>query len=1089
MPLRTDIKKILIIGAGPIVIGQACEFDYSGSQGVKALKRLGFEVILVNSNPATVMTDPGLADRTYVEPLDIESLIVIIEIERPEAILATLGGQTALNLAMTLSDTGILEKFGVELIGATRESIAIAEDRNRFRERMLAVDLDVAAGATVRSVPEAMQWVEKNGVPLIIRPSFTLGGIGGAVIQNRTEVEEAVRWGLAVTPVSEILLEESLFGWKEFELEVMRDSADNALVVCSIENIDPLGVHTGDSFTVAPQMTLSDPEYQRMRNAALAVIRAVGVECGGSNIQFAVNPKTGRMVVVEMNPRVSRSSALASKATGFPIAKIAAQLAVGLTLDEIPNEITGKSSAAFEPVLDYVVVKAPRWSFEKFPGVERRLGTQMKSVGETMAVGRTFHEAFQKAFRGLEEGRTGWGGDGFDSIVPRNIPMHERPDWIEWILKRLSTPRPESLLFIRTALELGATVQQVHQASKIDPWFLDRFVELLEQERSNIAITELFKSNIDNNEDTGILLQAKKYGFSDKQLAVANGVTERDIRDLRIRHNIQPAYKVIDTCAGEFEAQTPYFYGTYDSENEAEFVNTETIVVIGGGPNRIGQGIEFDYCCVHALQAIRASGRRAVMINSNPETVSTDYDVADRLYIEPLTLEDVLGILDREKPKGVFVQFGGQTPLKLARGIRDAGYTIFGTTVDSIDRAEDRERFGEVAEKLQLNVPEWGIARTVHEALDISARIGYPLLVRPSYVLGGRGMEIVFEESRLIKYVDEAVRSAPGTAILLDRFLDDAYEFDVDVLSDGNRSVIAGLMQHIEEAGVHSGDSAAVLPPYALTPETRALIIEQTEKICRELNVIGLANLQFALRDNVLYILEVNPRASRTIPFVSKATGVLWAQLATRVALGESIPLDLPAWDQQNHVAVKEVVFPFDRFLGVNIFPGPEMRSTGEVMGIGKDFAEAFLKSRRAVGSPLPKGGSVYITVNIRDHDKAAYIGSRLAQLGFDICGSQGTVEAMRKVGVSARIIHKIGEGTPDISNEIKNGKIALVINTPLGGKAHADEMLLGQLCQRFRIPILTTLSAAIAAVEASEQSRGKKAVPVALQSFTKNMN
>lgn len=1045
MPKREDIHKILIIGSGPIIIGQACEFDYSGTQAVKALKNLGYEVVLVNSNPATIMTDPELADRTYIEPINAKTVAKIIKRERPDALLPTMGGQTGLNVTVELSRNNTLSAQGVELIGAKFEAIEKAEDRELFKQAMEGIGLDLPRGGFAKSLDDALDLIEEIKYPAIIRPAYTLGGTGGSIAYNVEEYKEQVVWGLNNSPIGEVLIEESVIGWKEFELEVMRDLKDNVVIICSIENLDPMGIHTGDSITVAPIQTLSDREYQFMRDAAKAIIREIGVETGGSNIQFAVNPRDGRMVVIEMNPRVSRSSALASKATGFPIAKIAAQLAVGLTLDEIPNDITGKTPASFEPAIDYVVVKIPRWDFEKFPQARPLLGTQMKSVGETMAIGRTFFEAFQKALRSLETGCC-----GLD---------HETP-WEEAaLIDHLRQPSHHRVFQVGEAFRMGLGVASLHEITGIDPWFLEhiqsivRFEERLQEE---VRI------------ETPTLRAAKRMGFADSRIARLMGIREEDVRDHRMREDLRPVYKIVDTCAAEFESETSYMYSTYETETESRRTETPKIVILGGGPNRIGQGIEFDYCCVHAVMALREAGFETIMINNNPETVSTDYDTADKLYFEPLTLEDVLHIVRFEKPEGVIVQFGGQTPLKLAKGLESEGVRILGTSPESIDLAEDRDRFGKLIKDTKIRQPEWGSAFTFSEARDVARRIGYPVLVRPSYVLGGRAMEIVYDDEALETYIREAASVSPDHPILVDKFLEDAFEFDVDAISDVRQTLICGVMQHIEEAGIHSGDSSCVLPAYMISEEDHRTIVDQTIVLAELLEVKGLLNVQFALRDGIIYVLEVNPRASRTIPFVSKATGVPWAKLAAKVMAGYTLE-DLGAETRifDDVIAVKSPVFPFMKFPNVQVYLGPEMRSTGEVMGLDKTFGGAFAKAQFAAGHGLPKKGNAFISVNDNDKVKASAIARQLYELGFGIWATEGTYRAFRKAGIPATVIKKVVEGRPNALDYIINGDIQLVINTPLGKVSRSDELNIGRVANAHDVPCLTTLSAAWAAVQA----------------------
>ena len=980
MPKRTDIKKIMIIGSGPIVISQACEFDYSGTQACKALREEGFEVVLVNSNPATIMTDPEMADRTYIEPIIPEILAKIIEVERPDALLPTLGGQTGLNVAIKLVEMGILDKFKVEMIGAKYAAIKKAEDRELFKSAMKKIGLDLPKSGLAKTMEEAIKIAEQIGFPIIIRPSYTLGGTGGGVAYNMEEFKIIAETGLSASMESQILVEESIIGWKEFELEVMRDVRDNVVIICSIENFDPMGVHTGDSITVAPAQTLTDKEYQNMRNAAIAVIREIGVETGGSNIQFAVDPKTGRMVIIEMNPRVSRSSALASKATGFPIAKIAAKLAVGYTLDEIPNDITKETPASFEPTIDYCVVKIPRFTFEKFEGADPTLTTSMKSVGETMAIGRTFKEALQKGLRSLEIGRYGLGADGKD--------VHATKDEI---LQKISFPNDQRIFYLKYAISVGISIDEIYAKTFIDKWFLNNIKEIVELEKKILKYKSINKLPIK------LLKQAKEYGYSDRQLAFLLNTTEEKIYDFRKQKNITPVYKLVDTCAAEFEAYTPYYYSTYDSEDETRKSSKKKVVILGGGPNRIGQGIEFDYCCVHASFALREEGYESIMVNSNPETVSTDYDTSDRLYFEPLTREDVLHIIEKEKPEGVIVQLGGQTPLNLALSLMRANVKILGTSPHSIDIAEDRGKFKKLLHKLKLKQPENDTFYSVSEGLKKARVIGYPVLVRPSYVLGGRAMKIAYDESDLIEFIKTAVAVSPEHPVLIDKFLEDAIEVDVDAVSDGKRTVICGVMEHIEEAGIHSGDSASVLPPHTLSTEIINEIKESTRALARELKVIGLMNIQYAIKGNIIYVLEVNPRASRTVPFVSKATGVPWAKVATKLMIGKT--LDELKINEVNvkHISVKESVFPFARFAGVDAVLGPEMKSTGEVMGIDINFGMAFVKSQIAAGQNLPKSGKVFISVKDGDKREIPFIAKKLVDLGFSIIATFGTASVLEK--------------------------------------------------------------------------------------------
>ena len=1048
MGKRDDIRSILVIGSGPIVIGQACEFDYSGTQAVRALRREGYRVILVNSNPATIMTDPELADATYVEPLTVDFLERIVERERPDAILPTVGGQTAINLALALAEKGILEKRNVRLIGANERAMRLAEDRDLFKKAMLEIGAEVPRSQRVRSLPEAEAALKEIGLPVVVRPSFTLGGSGGGAAKTLEEFRRIVRHGLSESPTHEVLIEESVEGWKEFELEVMRDTADNVIIVCSIENFDAMGVHTGDSITVAPQMTLSDRQYQAMRDEAKAVIRKVGVDTGGSNIQFAVDPKTGRRVVIEMNPRVSRSSALASKATGFPIAKIAALLAVGYHLDEIPNDITRKTPASFEPSLDYVVVKIPRWTFEKFPRADNRLTIQMKSVGEAMAIGRTFAEALGKAIRSLEIGR-----DGLDD-GRAELPREE-------LLARLEEPTPERLFHLRRAFVSGMSVDEVARHTRIDPWFLDGVRRMVETEESFAGI------GLDSL-DRETLRAAKRLGLSDRALARRMGVEEGKLRERRKAIGVVPVYKTIDTCAAEFEAETPYFYSTYEDENESLRTARPKVAILGGGPNRIGQGIEFDYCCVHACYALSEAGFETIMINCNPETVSTDYDTSDRLYFEPLTFEDVSAVLDNEKPDGILVQFGGQTPLKLARALEAGGYPIWGTSPESIDLAEDRGRFGRLLGELGLSAPPHAEVRTEEEAVDSARRIGYPLVVRPSYVLGGRAMAIVFDDSRLRSYMRQAVASSPEHPVLIDRFLDDAVELDVDALCDGKDSWIGGIQQHIEEAGIHSGDSFSVLPPWQIPAALLDEIRQATRRLAEGLTVRGLLNIQFAIQHGRLFVLEVNPRASRTVPFVSKAIGVPMARAAALLTIpGRTISsLRLPPERDPVDFFIKAPVFPFRKFPGEDVLLGPEMKSTGEVMGVSPRFGDAFAKACEAVGTRLPLSGRAFLTVNPYDKTAVIPIGRELRDLGFALCATEGTREALREAGVEAERVFKVNEGSPNAVDRMEAGDIQLVVNTPLGGESRFDEAAIRAAALRLSIPCLTTLSAATAAVE-----------------------
>jgi len=1080
MPKRTDIQKILIIGSGPIVISQACEFDYSGTQACKALREEGFQVVLVNSNPATIMTDPEIADRTYIEPITADTVAAIIEAERPDALLATLGGQTALNVSIQLAERGVLARFGVEMIGANVEAIKRAEERGRFKETIEKVGLEVPRAGYAKTLDQARTIAQSLGFPCVIRPSFTLGGTGGGVAYNVDEFERIAKNGLELSMIGEISVEESVAGWKEFELEVMRDRADNVVIICSIENVDPMGIHTGDSITVAPAQTLTDREYQQMRDAAVKIIRAIGVETGGSNIQFAVNPDSGRMLVIEMNPRVSRSSALASKATGFPIAKIAAKLAVGYTLDEIPNDITQKTPACFEPTIDYVVVKIPRFAFEKFRGADPTLGIQMKSVGETMAIGRTFKEAWQKGFRSLEVGRAGWETSG---------------EWSpEELRRRLSTPTPDRILQIKAALVADFPVADIAALTKIDPWFLEQMKQIVEFEHLLIAAGSRVKAAGDGKlpfELVELLTKAKQYGFSDRQLAGLWGMSDAAVRAMRLREGVVPSYYSVDTCAAEFEAYTPYYYSTYDHGPEAEgprlkaqgseqpntsafslqpSAKRRKVMVLGGGPNRIGQGIEFDYCCVHAAFALRELGITVIMVNSNPETVSTDYDTSDILYFEPVTLEDVLNIAERERPDGVIVQFGGQTPLNLAEELSRAGLTILGTSAAQIDLAEDREKFRVLLNTLGLRQPPSKTAMTLDVALDAARSIGYPCLVRPSYVLGGRAMEIVYDDQQLLQFAKLAFEASPGLPVLLDHFLEDAIEVDVDAIGDGDTFVVCAILEHIEEAGIHSGDSAMVLPPYTLSEDTLAEIRRATYALAKALKIVGLMNVQYAVKEDVVYVLEVNPRASRTVPFISKAIGVPLAKLATKVLAGVS--LREQGFTEEVTVpftAVKESVFPFARFAGVDIILGPEMKSTGEVMGIDEDFGRAFLKSQLGAGQNLPRGGTVFVSVKNKDKRAVVLIAKRLEELGFGLIATHGTAKVLQRYGVHATPVNKIHEGRPNILDRIKNGEVHLIINTPSGRLPRADEIQIRSAATLLGVPCVTTMSGAQASITALE--------------------
>jgi carbamoyl-phosphate synthase large subunit len=1051
MPKRTDIQKIMIIGSGPIVIGQACEFDYSGTQACKALRGEGYEVILVNSNPATIMTDPEVADRTYVEPLTREYLEKIIALEKPQALLPTVGGQTGLNLAVELAESGVLERYGVELIGASLRAIKVAEDRLWFKDACRKVGLDVPASALVNNAQDGLKLADQLGYPVVIRPSFTLGGTGGSIAYNREEFAEAISHALDASPVHEALVEESVLGWKEYELEVMRDYRDNFVVICSIENFDPMGVHTGDSITVAPAQTLTDKEYQRMRDAAAAIIREVGVETGGSNIQFAIDPATGRMIVIEMNPRVSRSSALASKATGFPIAKIAARLAVGMTLDEIPNDITRKTPSCFEPSIDYVVVKIPKWQFEKFPGADSTLGTQMKSVGEVMAIGRTFKEALQKGIRSLEPSSP-W-------RAPADTP-------VSLLREKIATARPDRIHWLLVALERGISSKEMIELTKIDPWFVQQMQEIVAVNRRLASVTV-------ETVPVDLLREAKRIGTSDEQLAQLWKTTAAAVRHCRTKAHIAPVFKRVDTCAAEFESFTPYMYSTYEDEDESEPTGKPKIIILGSGPNRIGQGIEFDYCCCHASFALREDGYETVMINCNPETVSTDYDTSDRLYFEPLTLEDVLSVVDREKPQGVIVQFGGQTPLNLALELKRNGVPIIGTAPESIDLAEDRRRFGRLLDELKIPQPKNGSALVPEEAARVAAEIGFPVLVRPSYVLGGRAMVIAYDLNTVQEYVAQAALMGPARPVLIDQFLEEATEVDVDALADGEDVVIGGVMEHIEEAGVHSGDSSCVLPPVSLSPSVLARIRDYTKRLAKALQVVGLMNVQYAIQRDTVYVLEVNPRASRTVPYVSKAVGVPLAKVAARLMAGRKLrDMNLPVVETdgvaeiavREYFSVKSPVFPFNKFRGVDTILGPEMRSTGEVMGVAKGFGQAFAKAQLAAGQRLPRKGSIFLSVS--DHDKrhVAPLAKELHALGFRLIATRGTAAALESAGVPAEPVYKVNEGRPNIVDLVKTGKVDMVINTPLGRESFYDEKSIRRAAIRYNIPCITTLSAANAA-------------------------
>ena len=1084
MPKRTDIHKIMIIGAGPIIIGQACEFDYSGTQACKALKEEGYNVILVNSNPATIMTDPETADITYVEPVTPEVVAKIIEKERPDALLPTLGGQTGLNTAVKVAEMGVLEKFGVELIGASLEAINKAESRDQFRAAMEKIGLKLPESGFATNLDQARTIAKEIGFPLIIRPSFTLGGTGGGVVYNPEELEVVAKAGLDASLIGQVMVEQSVLGWKEYELEVMRDHNDNVVIICSIENLDPMGVHTGDSITVAPAQTLSDSEYQVMRNASLDIMREIGVDTGGSNVQFAVNPENGEMIVVEMNPRVSRSSALASKATGFPIAKIAAKLAVGYTLDEIPNDITGETLASFEPTLDYCVVKIPRWTFEKFPETPDLLTTSMKSVGETMAIGRTFKEALQKGLRGLEIGRHGLGADGRgrqeeDGVFPSQ----------EEIERKLSIPNSQRIFYLRYALQAGMGIDAICRMTGIDPWFLYQIQQIVALERTlrdrgdGQCICDGEKPQFPLADEE--LRLAKSWGFSDVQLAHLLGTDADGVTVYRKRRGIRPVYKLVDTCAAEFRAATPYYYSTYEEECEARVSNRKKVMILGGGPNRIGQGIEFDYCCVHASFALRQEGVESIMVNSNPETVSTDYDTSDKLYFEPLTKEDVLHIVEKEKPHGVIVQFGGQTPLNLATPLAQAGVPILGTDPKSIDRAEDREQFQAMLNKLGLVQPANGIAMAVGEASRVALEIGYPVIVRPSFVLGGRAMAIVYNQKELENFTRLAILASPGNPVLIDKFLENAMEVDVDAISDGETTVIGGIMQHIEAAGVHSGDSACVLPPIKIKPALIDEIAAATKAMAAELNVIGLMNVQYAIKEDSLFVIEVNPRASRTVPFVSKATGVPLAKLATRIMLGRTLKeLGFCREIVPPHLSVKEAVLPFDRFPDVDTLLGPEMKSTGEVMGMGLDFGSAYAKAQLGAGQKLPVEGAVFISV--MDSDKATIlpVARDFNALGFSILATSGTCAYLRERGIDARRINKLSEGRPHVEDAIKNGEINLVVNTALGGGARGDGYVIRRAALKYFIPYVTTTSGGLAVCKAIAALKSNELTVQSLQAY-----
>ena len=1088
MPRRNDLRKILLIGSGPIVIGQASEFDYSGTQACKALREEGYEVVLVNSNPATIMTDPETADRTYIEPLTPEILEKIIEQERPDAILPTMGGQTALNLAVSLAKNGTLDRYKVELIGAKLPAIEMAEDRKLFKEAMERIGVEVCPSGLANTLPEARAIGQQIGsYPLIIRPAFTLGGTGGGIAYNQEEFEEIAQSGIDASPVSQILIEKSLLGWKEYELEVMRDLADNVVIICSIENLDPMGVHTGDSITVAPAQTLTDKEYQRLRDASIKIIREIGVETGGSNIQFAVNPEDGAVVVIEMNPRVSRSSALASKATGFPIAKMAAKLAVGYTLDEIPNDITKKTPASFEPTIDYVVTKIPRFAFEKFPGSQAVLTTQMKSVGEAMAIGRTFHESFQKALRSLETGRAGWGCDKAEKLPS-----------LEQIRAGLRTPNPERIFTVRHAMLMGMTVEEIYELTAIDPWFLDKMQQLLDTEKF-LKKTPLDKLAREQ------LYAVKQQGFSDRQIAYATKTTEDEVRSYRKSLGVIPVYKTVDTCAAEFEAFTPYYYSTYESEvlllgEEQEIDKTvesevlpsqkRKVMILGGGPNRIGQGIEFDYCCCHASFALQADGFETIMVNSNPETVSTDYDTSDRLYFEPLTKEDVLNVIEAEQPEGIIIQFGGQTPLKLAMPLKQSLQTlntkIWGTSPDSIDIAEDREKFEKILRELEIKQPPNGLARSYEEAVQVAQRVDYPVVVRPSYVLGGRAMEIVYSNEELDRYMTYAVQIEPDHPILIDKFLENAIEVDVDAIADHTgRVVIGGVMEHIEQAGIHSGDSACSIPTISLSEAVLETIHTWTVQLAKALNVVGLMNIQFAVQGEQVYILEANPRASRTVPFVSKAIGVPLAKMASRVMAGMTLEsLGFTEEIIPKHIAVKEAVLPFSKFPGTDIILGPEMRSTGEVMGIDTNFGTAFAKAELAASQELPLSGTVFVSMNDREKLAAVPVVKDLIELGFKIIATAGTRKVLQEHGLDVDLVLKLHEGRPHVLDSIKNQQVQLIINTPIGETAQQDDRVIRRTALSYKIPIVTTIAGATATAAAIRSLQSETLHVRALQDY-----
>ena len=1062
MPKRTDIQRILIIGSGPIIIGQACEFDYSGTQACKVLIEEGYEVILINSNPATIMTDPEVANRTYIEPITADVVELIIAKEQPQALLPTLGGQTGLNVSVELAENGVLDQYNVELIGAKLHAIKKAENRASFKQSMLNIGLDIPQSGIAHSVEEAMNIIDDIGYPAIIRPAFTLGGAGGGISYNVEEYREMVAQGISISPVNEILIEESVIGWKEFELEVMRDRADNVVIICSIENLDPMGIHTGDSITVAPAQTLSDREYQEMRNSAIKIIREIGVETGGSNIQFAVDPESGRQIVIEMNPRVSRSSALASKATGFPIAKIAAKLAVGYTLNEIPNDITKKTPASFEPTIDYVGVKIPRWAFEKFPGADQTLTTRMKSVGEAMSIGRTFKEALQKGLRSLE---TGW--SGLDNHPLEKLPLSEIPS-------KLTIPNIERLFYIKQALRLGMSVDQLYDYTQIDPFFLYNIKEIVD-----------FENVLAEGKDPILVQKAKQLGFSDKHIGEIWKMSEVEVREMRKELGIEVTFKTVDTCAAEFEAETPYYYSTYGIEDEVQPSKKKKIMILGGGPNRIGQGIEFDYCCVHAALALKEDGYETIMVNSNPETVSTDYDISDRLYFEPLTFEDVMNIFDRENVDGVIVQFGGQTPLNLAMQLKEAGVPIIGTDPQDIERAENRKLFKEMIDKIGAYQPPSGAATSVEDAIPIANSIGYPVLVRPSFVLGGRAMKIVYGQEMLEGYIKSAVEASSDHPVLIDKYLEDAIEVDVDVISDGKLTLVGGVMEHIEEAGIHSGDSDCVLPPYTLVEEQINQLKQYSYDLAEELNVKGLMNVQFAIKNDNIFVLEVNPRASRTIPFVSKAIGVPLAKIASQITAGQTLQeTGFTLEIVPDYFSVKAPVFPFDRFPGANSELGPEMKSTGEVMGIDYNLDQAVAKAQKACGADLPLKGKVFISVRNQDKRSVIFIARNLYEMGFRMIATHGTAKVLRRSGMETELVHSIGKGRPTIYDYVKNNAIDLIINTPTGYINRPNEQLIRQMAIDYNIPIFSTIPGASAAVNAIAALRDKKISVTALQDY-----